>query len=431
MSKNYVTPNDAGIIGKDDSESIQNAVDYAKASGLDKVVIPHKNERSGGGIWMIKRAILLPSYITVVLDNCRLRLADGVFDNIFRNKNTYTDIDCKRSGEQSGIAICGEGHAVLDGGKTNFLFEFNVNRFAEVNSLAGMRVNNLIFLHNVNDFRLENFEVKDQRWWAINCLYCSNGVIADITSRADNYVPNQDGINLRQGCNNIVVERISGSSGDDLVALSAFSGKEDDFAVSGKDSDIHDITIKDVIGTSVKQGMVALRNQDDKKIYNVRIENVIHSNLNNNNYKGYVSVRVGENGYYKNHESPMGSTKNVKVKNVIASTSATVMVGATLCDCEFENIRADGGYWVFLAQGVKMKNVKINGAFYEQRFFEKQSGANGVIEDVNPLSPNGFMRADDYVENLRINDYVNVSGTKDIFIDGNVKNEIYLDGEKL
>ena len=35
----YVTPNDKGIMGRSDSESIQNAVNYAVESGLCKVII--------------------------------------------------------------------------------------------------------------------------------------------------------------------------------------------------------------------------------------------------------------------------------------------------------------------------------------------------------------------------------------------------------
>ena len=287
-----------------------------------------------------------------------------------------------------------------------------------------------MLLHNVNGFRLENFEVRDQRWWAINCIYCQNGHISDIISDADNYVPNQDGINLRLGCNNVLVERISGVSGDDLVALT-YLATNDAFAVKGKEPHLHDVVVRDVIGTSAKQGMVVIRNQDYIEAHDVKIENVIHSNRGNNNFKGYVSVRVGQNGYFREFESKMGSTRNITVKNVVGSTSTTIMVGATLKDCKFENIRADGGYWVFLSQGVKMQDVEIDGLYYEQRFFEKQAGAYGIIEDTNPFSPNGYMREEDYIKNLTVKNYVNVSGEEKVYLNPNIENEVYLEGEKL
>lgn len=431
MCSKSITPNDSKFWGKNDSETIQNAINYAEMSGINCIKIPKKNVRADKIVWEITNAILLPSNFTVILSNCHLRLADGVYDNIFRNRNMYSDISCKKAGEQQNIVIKGEGYSILDGGNTNFLFETNRKSIKIANEKAGMRVNNLILLHNVNGFVLENFEVKDQRWWAINCLYCVNGKIFDITSNADNYIPNQDCIDIRQGCSNIIIERITGSSGDDLIALTGLAGEDSGFAVEGIYPHIHDITIRDVIGTSVKQGMVVLRNQDDMELYNVKIENVIHSNLGNNNFKGYVTVRVGENGYFKKFESPIGSTRNIDIKNVIGSTSATVMLGATLKDSTFKNVRADGGYWAILSQGVKIDNVNIDGVYYEQRFFEKQSGPYGLIEDTNALALNAYMRKDDYIKNLRISGYQNESGEKVIKLNPEIENEVYLEGEKL
>lgn len=122
----YVSPNFPELIGRDDSESIQNAVDFAAEAGVNKVVIPCLNLRTENPVWIISRAILLPSDITVVLSNCRLRLEDGVYSNIFRNKNMYTPLSLTEKGEQKNIHIIGEGYAVLDGGKTNYLFETNI-----------------------------------------------------------------------------------------------------------------------------------------------------------------------------------------------------------------------------------------------------------------------------------------------------------------
>ena len=156
----FITPNDMNVIGKNDSESIQNAVDYAVKNGINSIKIPRKNMRTNAQVWEISKAILLPSNFTVLLSNCHLRLADGVYDNIFRNENMYSDIACTKEGEQQNIVIKGEGYSILDGGKTNFLFETN-RKFVELeNKRAGMRVNNLILLHNVNGFVLENLVVE-------------------------------------------------------------------------------------------------------------------------------------------------------------------------------------------------------------------------------------------------------------------------------
>ena len=161
MDVNAITPNDSLVLGENDSESIQNAISHAISCGLNSITIPRKNIRTGGQVWEISKAILLPSNFTIILSNCHLRLVDGVYDNIFRNENVYSDNACKKEGTQQGITIRGEGYAVLDGGKTNFLFENNYKTVDTGNVKAGMRVNNLILFHNVDGFVRENFEVRD------------------------------------------------------------------------------------------------------------------------------------------------------------------------------------------------------------------------------------------------------------------------------
>ena len=73
----------------DDAAMIQAAVDAAAEAG-ETVVIPRYNERRGENLWDIPRAVELHSGSVVCLDNCFLRLADDVFDNMFRNSNYET-----------------------------------------------------------------------------------------------------------------------------------------------------------------------------------------------------------------------------------------------------------------------------------------------------------------------------------------------------
>ena len=67
---------------EDDSAMIQAAVDAAAETG-ETVTIPRHNERTGEDIWMITHAVRLHTGSVVCLDNCILRQADGMFENIF------------------------------------------------------------------------------------------------------------------------------------------------------------------------------------------------------------------------------------------------------------------------------------------------------------------------------------------------------------
>ena len=61
---------------------------------------------------------------------------------------------------------------MLDGGVHNGLLQKN----SEKDGLPHVEKNNLIRLHNLRDFRLENFTLLNQRWWAINLLFAEEGI---------------------------------------------------------------------------------------------------------------------------------------------------------------------------------------------------------------------------------------------------------------
>ena len=68
--------------------------------------------------------------------------------------------------------------------------------------------------------------------WAVSLEYCTEGHIRDLNFRSSGSrvidgvarrILNQDGLDLRRGCRNIVIDTITGTTGDDLVALTAIS----------------------------------------------------------------------------------------------------------------------------------------------------------------------------------------------------------------
>ena len=213
----YIDPNN--FAAQTDDGCIQQAIDEAARTGCNRVVIPSYNKRRGAYIWIIENTLLLPSHMELVIDGAHLRMADGVMCQMMRNSHAMTDL-CKRpEGMQEGIVIRGLGNAVLDGGKHNGLREDNSGK-------DGMPLvyNNLtIYLHQVKDFRIQGLHIRDQRWWAMACAFCWDGVIEDlhfaITDHSyrkghpdwDNHPwRNQDGVDLRIGCHDIQIRNITG-----------------------------------------------------------------------------------------------------------------------------------------------------------------------------------------------------------------------------
>lgn len=365
----YYTPNMQECLGDTDSISIQNAIRAAKESGIDSVVIPRMNERTGKPYWIIDEAILLPSDIHILLENCHLIQADGCFDNVFRNENMYTEGSNTAAREQRGIRITGVGNAVIDGGVHNGLTE----NTSEKDGMPHISCNNMILLHNVDGFAIDNITFKDQRWWAINLIYVTNGCLTNITIDARDNVPNQDGIDLRTGCHNITIENIYGQAGDDLVALSGFCGEAHrGLAVEGKSPDIFNITVRNVMGTSVTKAVVALRNHDGIRLHDITVDGVTDTSGDGRGNHPYCVVRIGQKTYSRLRSSLPGETSRILVKNVHASHGDAVLVNVTLTDSRIEGIfcgkdarsafssRTD---WARALPGVAMKNVTVDGIY--------------------------------------------------------------------
>ena len=108
-------------------------------------------------------------------------------DNVFRNANVYTALGTSSEGEQENIVIRGVGTAVIDGGTPNGLTESTSLREGRPHIIW----NNTILLHNVRNFVLENFTIRNQRWWAINLIFARDGRLSNLTFQAMDNIPNR------------------------------------------------------------------------------------------------------------------------------------------------------------------------------------------------------------------------------------------------
>ena len=307
-----------------DSPVIQALIDGAKAAGETEVTIPEVNPRDGSNVWVIGEAIKLPSDMTVYIDNCTLRLADGVYSNIFCNETAYNET-LTAAQEQRNIKIIGIGNAVLDGGNPNGLTEST----AEKNGLPHIIYNTLVFMRNVNGLEIRDLKTKDSRWWTFTNIFCRNGLITNIDFNCRNNVPNQDGVDLRIGCSNFVISNLTGDTGDDSVALTALLHRFDTkWIVAGKDTDIHDVQIKN-INTRVMGGhhIVRLLMQDGNKIYNIDIDGVHDATIEKGGPSAAAAVKLGDTGYATVKQAVAGDMHNVSIKHVATRAQMAIRVG--------------------------------------------------------------------------------------------------------
>lgn len=336
------------------AELIQKSIDMAVAEGKNEVVIT--------GNYEIEEAIVLPSRVTVILEDCHLRLKSGVYSNVFinsANKEERTDpIFC-----DTDIHIIGRGRAILDGGEFNGLTERNASELG-----IPMYKNNLILFTNLDGFSITGIHLCNQRHWSVNLAYCSNGLIRDIDISADDGVlyadgerdfeidyiglchkhldmmRNADGIDLRAGCHDILIENISGFTEDDTVALTALPADVTKWGSEGASSDLYNVTVRNIRSSSWC-ALIRLLNQGGVKLYNILIDGVFDTSRNSSHMnRGLFGVRIGDRRLYSTRHSTPEETFNITVRNVFSRAQTLIDLAGSITNCSIENIFGFDGY---------------------------------------------------------------------------------------
>ena len=308
------------------------------------------------GNWEIAREVRIPDDFTLILEDCHLKMADGVFSNMFVNKNQNTPLGNTVEGTNRNIKIIGKGKAILDGGTYNGLSEFTTKDMG-----IPMWKNNVILFTNTDGIEISGIHVRNQRWWALNFVFCRNGYLHDIDFLADDTgidengneyhglkrehyseikVKNADGIDLRQGCQNFVIENITGFTEDDTIAVTGLFGKtEKTFFVEGLDPDICNVKIKN-IASSAFCSNVRLLNQGDVMLHDIEVDGVYDTSLDSPHMdRGGQCVRIGDGKWlYGSRHATEDETYNITVRNIRSRALNSIHLGGAMKNIVIENI---------------------------------------------------------------------------------------------
>lgn len=311
------------------------------------------------GNYEIASPVILPSHITLILRDCYLRMKDGAVSQMFVNEHwndpAVTDTD---------IHLVGVGRAVLDGGEYNGLSEKN----ALTEGRPEIYFNNILLFAGVRDFSVTGIAVRNQRWWALNFIGCSQGLLRDIDFDADatridpvtgervrglkrgdyasTYVKNADGIDLRAGCHDILIENVTGFTEDDTVALTAlWNNMEKHFLGEDFPEDrrsIYNVTIRN-IRSSAYCTIVRLLNQGGTKLYNILVDGVFDTSAEDDRLDtGLYAVRLGDRRSYGGRAATPEETRAIVIRNVFGRGQAVVQLSGSAGELSVENIHAFG-----------------------------------------------------------------------------------------
>ena len=362
-----ISPND--FCGTD-SQKISRAIAAASAAGCPGVCISRRkaDDISDRDFWLIDEAVLLPENMELVIDDCKIKLSDRCRDNFIRSANCglgISDIQVLQN-----IRITGRGRAVLEGAddprstgdakKTLGIRTYGTDAMDPKEKQTGDWRNVGILLARVENFSITGLEIRNYHCWGISLEKCAHGEVKNIhfdtrekriIHGKEEMVLNQDGLDIRKGCHHILIENISGVSGDDLLALTAIHPEITEAGtlvyteVSGcledlRENDIHDITIRKVHGySSGGHQIVRLLNASGLRIYNVSLEDVRDtSGEAPEEICDAVTVKIGDKNPAWGGVTPLGDTFNITVRKVESRSQHCVLISGSLCDSEISDI---------------------------------------------------------------------------------------------
>lgn len=383
--------------GHNDNEIIENAINNKDSDGI--ILIPPRASENDPerSMWILDRAILVPENTTIVLENCKIKLSDKCRDNFFRTANCGMGIENPE--KIHNVHIKGIGYCVLEGadhprasgdgtkilakpcpytdedlckyaywvpedrkksGKLSFDdkhgYSYGTDAGKDGESQYGDWRGIGILFANTDVFSIENVKIVTSHGWGISLEACTNGRVEKICFDACmskeidgmlHNMENQDGIDVRNGCHDIIISDITGRTGDDLIALTAIARDDVPYLPGGslgtthvmhnnwktRDRNIHDIIIRNVKGYSHLCFLIRLL-PAGAKIWNVVIDGVIDTTPDE--IEAFGGIILGDCGIYG--ENLPDSIANVTISNVICNRPKAVSVEGYVTDSVICNI---------------------------------------------------------------------------------------------
>lgn len=316
--------------------------------GIDTISVPNTST------WIRNSALLAHDNLTISLNASTLKLADGVFDNIIRNKGVVID-PANPNGvalelnENRNIKIIGSGkdECFIEGPDVPYTAPHPINGGEPVQWVGdwyGWRTIGIL-LANCKNYELTGFTMRKTTCWGISQERgCDNMYIHDIGF--DTTVKNGDGIDFRMGCSNGLVENINGNTSDDTVAMTALLNWQSSYPsgnyiwplqVSGDAShplgdNIENITVRNIKSSS-------LANQVRLLITNgAKMNNITVSDIEDSGVVAVTQVLVQTGAY--GAPSQIGDMTNITINGIVSNYSNLPLnIDVPIKDSQFNFIR--------------------------------------------------------------------------------------------
>ena len=316
-------------------------------------------------LWDIEKAVRVPSDMQIVFLHAYLRLADFCYENMFTNSRAYESEGRCIDHEEHNLSFSGIGDAVLDGGLHNGLLEKNCNMYG----FPDKRLNATVLFNNVRNLVLENIQFRQSRWYGTYFIHCDTCRISNIDFDFWEDSTNRDGVDIRSGCHNFLVENITGTTGDDTVALNNLGNDGNDGRyVEGKDPDTLNMVIRNVKSDAGRWFNVRLLCQDRHLEQNFTIDTVMDVSRPENQKGVNAVVMIGSHEYFYKIPGELGDLAHLTIRDVYSRSPKAVSFGGCGDDVSISNVHVygDGCCAVSTHKEAKLRNIRVSGLFYKR-----------------------------------------------------------------
>lgn len=318
-AKNTVYVYDFLSAGLTDSQVISQCLNFSSILKNRLIIFDRKD-------WLIDEAILLDSNTTVIVDNCKIKQNDYVFDNVFRGNNliinpSNPDHYPLSVSPISNIKIIAKGTGVIEGCDNNVTKTHPIlgDQLA-VGDYWGWRTL-LISLSKCTNFEVSGLKFEKTRCWAVSVDKCAHGIFRD--NNFNSTVKNGDGIDIRSGCHDIIIDGVTGNTSDDSVAMTAIDfqptgnyvypmepSKIEDGSYTMDELSIYNISVNNVLTGGEAHGVICLAS-GGRRVFDVSITDVIETLPSSR--ESVIKIYTGYGGGYKDND-----LHNIRINNVVS-----------------------------------------------------------------------------------------------------------------
>ena len=339
------------------------------------MVIPAWNSRTQCDKWVFEKAVRVPSEMTIVFLHCYIQHQDFMYENLFTNSRAYGNEGRCIAHEEHDLTFTGIGDAVLDGAKQNGLKE----KTCFLYGLPDKRPNATVLFNNVRNLVLENFQIRNSRWYGTYFIHCDTVRVSNIDLDNGEDFCNRDGVDIRQGNHNFLVENITGTTGDDTVALNNLGNDGNDGRyVEGKDVDTLNMVIRNIKSDAGRWFTVRLLCQDRHLEQHFTLDTIMDVSRRENQKRVDAVVMVGSHEYHYKIPAEVGDLAHLTIRDVYSRANYGVALGGCSDDVDISNVHTyDDGLSVFGIRGAGLatllpkvvahvRDIRASGLFYKR-----------------------------------------------------------------